>query len=412
MKVLHIVSGIDPKSGGPTRSITGLCRALVQEGIEAHLFVASPTHDMQNTSGVIFHKGRGGSLILVKADVEKIILQIQPNIIHIHGLWEMVNHAAVILASERGIPIVQSPRGMLDPWALSQKKWKKRIAWWVYQKRDLKKIAVFHATAEMEKKNIQAKGFTTPVYIVPNAVEVPVLPVTRSSKASSLQTALFLSRLHPGKGLLELATAWAILKKESSCEPIKGWRMRIVGPDNYGHKAEVVARLKKLGVENDWQFAGEVDDIQKWAEYANADLFIHPSHSENFGVSIAEALYSGLPVIATKGAPWSELMGVSESGGRRSEETSLPANIITSSRTNDVSAIGRCGWWIDIGVEPLVQALRDAMNMGDEDRQIMGENGRQLIENMYTWPVVAKEMANGYRWLLHGGATPDNVRFS
>jgi glycosyltransferase involved in cell wall biosynthesis len=102
----------------------------------------------------------------------------------------------------------------------------------------------------------------------------------------------------------------------------------------------------------------------------DADLFIHPSDSENFGISIAEALYAGLPVVTTKGAPWQEL-----------EEHN-------------------CGWWIDIGVEPLVKALKSAMGLTDDERLEMGRRGHELVLEKYTWDAIGREMAKAYEGVL------------
>ena len=114
-----------------------------------------------------------------------------------------------------------------------------------------------------------------------------------------------------------------------------------------------------------------VGDEEKWAYYRQADLLIHPSVSENFGITIAEGLAAGLPVICTKGTPWQDI-----------EEH-------------------KCGWWIDIGVEPLAQALKAAMTLSYEDRQAMGERGQKLIADKYTWDAVAEKMVNGYKGILN-----------
>ena len=115
-----------------------------------------------------------------------------------------------------------------------------------------------------------------------------------------------------------------------------------------------------------WLF-GVGSDPQKVAAYRHADLFVLPTFSENFGVVVAEALSHGLPVITTRGAPWADL----ETHG--------------------------CGWWVDIGVEPLAEALREAMSLTDEERRAMGENGRRMVEAKYRWESVAQEMEKVYK---------------
>lgn len=255
-----------------------------------------------------------------------------------------------------------SVRGMLDPWALKQKWLKKRIARFLYQDADLKRAAALHATAELEAQHIRALGFKNPLILSPNGVNVPPSfpsPSPSTFISNRVHRALFLSRLHPGKGLLALAEAWARVKPQ-------GWTMRVVGPDSYGHKAVVVAKLESLGIRDQWQFVDMVDDERKWVEYAAADLFVHPSVSENFGLTIAEGLAAGLPVICTKGAPWRDI-----------EER-------------------RCGRWIEIGVEPLAAALKEMTNCPSDELREMGARGRQLINEKYTWDAAAQAMVAGY----------------
>lgn len=349
MKVLHVTSGIDPKSGGPTRSVKGLCRALSQSGVDVTLLVLKGEHEFDNPCGVT----------VIRRQVPDLA---QFDLVHLHGLWNPGLHGVARACRKKGIPYVVSPRGMLDPWALSVKKWKKWLALFLYQRRDLKGAAAFHATAEAETGHIRDSGYCQPCIIAPNAVDIPN-EMPRHNPTQNLKTALFLSRLHPGKGLLTLADAWAAIKQQ-------GWRMVIVGPDSYGHKAEVVKRLDALGISQDWVFKDAMDDSRKWEAYRSADLLVHPSVSENFGITIAEGLAAGLPVITTNGTPWSELEG------------------------------RKCGWWIDIGVEPLAKALKEAMALTDAERHGMGMRGRKLVEEKYTWDAVVKAMVKGYKELV------------
>ena len=384
MRVLHVIEGISPTAGGPTRSVKGLTAALAQQGAEVGLFAHSPFHDWPNAAPVYFQKGtvaKGGK---AASELEKTILSFKPEIIHLHGLW--TNHWDVRVAVKSKIPIVLSPRGMLDPWALSVKKWKKRLAMALYQRHDLKSVSAFHATAELEAANIRAQGLLQPIIISPNGVDVPMEVINAFHKSftsnAGNRVAIFMGRLHPGKGLITLAEAWARVKPQ-------GWIMRVVGPDGSGHKAEVIARLEKLGisysnvkshilldypnnsiVRTSWEFVDIVDDKIKWLEYAAADLLIHPSVSENFGITIAEGLATGLPVICTKGTPWSEL------------------------------EVAKCGRWIDIGVEPLVEALKEMVSMTDGDRRQMGERGRRLVKEKYTWAAVVEPLLLGYKKVL------------
>jgi glycosyltransferase involved in cell wall biosynthesis len=234
----------------------------------------------------------------------------------------------------------------------------------------------------MEVASIRAAGFSNPVALIPNGVEIPPDDDTSSAEQryaeksrTGIRTALFLSRIHPKKGLLNLVEAWRMLNPA-------GWQLMIVGPDEVGHLAEVRRAVQAAGLDSQILFPGEAWGNERWRYYREADLFVLPTFSENFGIVVTEALACRVPVITTKGAPWEEL------------------------NTH------RCGWWIDIGVEPLVQALREALGLSDLERQEMGIRGRTLVDARYLWPQIAKDMCSVYQWLLGLGPKPECVLLS
>lgn len=349
MKILHVISGLSRKLGGPARSSQGLVAALCKHGVDAWIYPIDGTEPW--LPGVRKYTQTLSTQTLGHFDL-----------VHIHGIWVWGLHKVAVMCRKAGVPYLISPKGALAPWALGVKRWKKVIALALYQRRDLTGAAAFHATSSIEEKDIRAMGFAQPVILAPNGVEYPSAMPSRTN-GGSVRTAIFLSRLHPGKGLLALAEAWARVKPG-------GWMMKVVGPDSYGHKAEVVAYLERLGILDQWQFVDMLDDTAKWQAYRGADLLVHPSVSENFGITIAEGLAAGLPVIATKGAPWEELNG------------------------------RRCGWWIEIGVEPLVEALREAFSKTPDELHEMGARGRGLIDDKYTWQLVVGNVRQGYERII------------
>lgn len=358
MKILYVIIDIPLSSGGPTRSVKGLSRALVRCGMDVGLLVLHGRDEFDNPSGVKVYYEEDG------VNICQLVRQF--DLVHVNGLWHPGLHKVVSVCRKEQVPYVVSAHGMLDPWALSVKPLRKRIARILYQDRDLRGAAAIHATAELEAEHIREAGFRNNIIISPNGVDVPRCLEGKGENVEGKKTALFLSRLHPGKGLLALAEAWAKVRPQ-------GWVMRVVGPDSYGHKAEVVSKLRLLGIEGEWQFRDMVDDEEKWREYAAADLLVHPSVSENFGITIAEGLAAGLPVICTKGTPWSDI-----------EEM-------------------RCGWWIDVGVDSLVTALKSATSLTEDERGEMGKRGRKLVEEKYTWEAVCGKMVEGYESILNHG---------
>lgn len=298
------------------------------------------------------------------------------SVIHVHGLWMYPGVLARKIADATGAVRIVSPHGMLEPWALHNSGWKKRLAAWAFERQNVRTAACIHATSSMEAQSIRLAGYRNAIAVVPNGVVVPALrPGERSPTSdlrpptSDLHRALFLSRIHPKKGLLNLVQAW----REVS--PI-GWELLIVGPDECGHLAEVQSAVRACGLEKQILFQGEIMGEAKTQCYRDADVFVLPSFSENFGLVIAEALSCGVPVITTRATPWGEL------------ETH------------------HCGWWIETGVEPLAKALREATALSDTERSDMGRRGRQLIEDRYTWPTIGCQMCDVYEWVLGAGPKP------
>lgn len=290
-------------------------------------------------------------------------------ILHDNGLWLGTNHGTVRAARMAGVPLMISPRGMLTDWALRYNGWKKKIAWRFYQQRDLHFADVLHATSRDEANGFRTARFTQPIAIIPNGVFVPHQNAAPKEGRNGQKTLLFLARIHPKKGLPLLVQAWATARPQ-------GWRVIIAGMDEGGHLNEIKAEVRKRGVEQDFSFVGPVEGQAKWDLYRSADLFVLPSHSENFGLVIAEALGCGVPVITTRRTPWEEL------------------------------ATNCCGWWVQDTCEGLAEALRDATDRNDEDRREMGARGRKLVEDNYSWPGVAARMKAVYEWMLKAGPKP------
>ena len=296
------------------------------------------------------------------------------DLLHDNGIWLPHNHRLAVIAARRGIGRVVSTRGMLEPWALKHKMLKKRLAWWLYQRSDLRRARCHHATAEEEAQNVTRLGLGVPVSVIPNGVDVPDPgPGPGPDKRSDDKCALFLGRIHPKKGLPMLIAAWRRVRPP-------GWRLQIVGPDEQGHRAELESAARAAGLENTIRFAGPVDGDMKRSTFFNADLFILPTHSENFGIVVAEALAHGVPVVTTTGAPWSI----------------LPKS--------------DCGWWVDPTVEGIAEGLRQATACDRQMLHAMGARGRELVREEFGWDRVAKKFIAMYEGLLASAANRNASR--
>ena len=172
MKILHMVSSLDPRSGGPTRSVQGLCRSLARCGVDTTLFAHHPGYPFENRSGAGFLTKKGLGLDRVIFDASRTLDQVRPDVLHLHGVWSAANHVDVVCSRRRAIPYVIAPRGMLEPWSLTREV-EKAFAMWLYQRRDLKHAVALHATAESERNNSRRLGFTQPIIVSPNGVDLP-----------------------------------------------------------------------------------------------------------------------------------------------------------------------------------------------------------------------------------------------
>ena len=623
MKVLHVISGISRKSGGPARSSQGLVAALCKAGVDAWIWPldgAEPwIEGVRKVSGIVGFKQAARTPLPRSWRLDEF------DLVHIHGIWEPRLHKVAVMCRKVGVPYVIAPRGMLEPWSLKQKWFKKRIARWLYQDRDLKLSAALHATAESEAEQLRRLGFKNKIIVSPNGVNVPetaveakgegegrrekaeakveewlegvtresfcvaleklvaekskageylfekqedkekaivaakaffdgysrklvelsdgrcvyfapdlrskmrhadisacwaeyafhavssggdkipgknynyrkyseykvvntdliedtlkserCVPVLRDkpildsvkffgsahlgglfdvvvrldecgnananmtevtfeastkrgqkklpqlvSLAEAIRTvvshqtatgtypsdasiipnrsplrnggrrALFVSRMHPKKGVLELVESWhRVFHSHPSSLIPHPWLCELVytvsGPEEKAYEQKVKDRILALGMtyseganstvrlrpspspkSPDFIFTGPLDDAEKWTAYARADLFVLPTYSENFGIVVAEALWAGVPVITTKGTPWAEL-----------EER-------------------KCGWWVDLS--ELDSALREATSTSDLDLDLLGRNGRALVEERYTWAAVCEKMIEGYKGLV------------
>jgi glycosyltransferase involved in cell wall biosynthesis len=418
--------------------------------------------------------------------IAALMLLFKPDVVHLHGGWHPVLFFGACVARRMGIPILLSLHGSLRPAVVEgDRRLKKRFAWNLYQRRLVQMSSLIHVSTESEKEDLVRLGFTKPVAVIPNGVDIEdfshkgaktqrgdeadgersafferinvskcdgsfasddaAAPHELSRDAACTRTVLYLGRLHPLKGLDLLITAW---KRIAGDYP--GWRLLVVGPDEQGTKGRLVAQAVHLGLRVDDKcvhafmrdcvstvalnhardgsqaitqsgnhaphpdmiFTGPLYGAEKLQALASADLFVLPTRSENFGIAVAEALAAGVPVITTKGAPWAELAGTSEDRGRKTENGGATANDTNGARDQAspdsltafslTAASGRCGWWIDVGVDPLVDALREAMSLTEDERHAMGENGRRLVESKYRWETVAERMSAVYSGIVSG----------
>lgn len=375
MKIGHFITSIDVSTGGPARSVTHLIESLFKNSnYTIDLFTANSNNPIIKK----FKKEKGKIHFIENKEVAKKLSNKENSyrLLHGHGIWQMKVHKMSKYARKNNIPYLITPRGMLEPWSLSQGRLKKKLALKLFQYKDIKEAACIHATAEMEAQNIRKLGFKNPIAVIPNGINVSEFPLQDFYKKKENRKLLFLSRIHPKKGIENLINAWELIDNEIK----QNWIVEIVGNGDKEYIQNLKDNIESKGLGKKIRVKQPVFGQEKIDLYADADLFVLPTFSENFGIVIAEALASFTPVITTKGTPWEDLK------------------------------IANAGWWIDIGVNPLKKALEDAFQKTDEALFEMGKNGRELIEKKYAMDAVATKMASLYDWILKDTEKPDFVQ--
>lgn len=385
MNVIHTVPSLGESGGGPPRSVSQLCNILCQQESSIGIVTTVDPNDpiLPLEAGIqltaLARRGTSFSDRLRATDfgaaLEGVDRSIPISVVHQHGIWLRSSHAVTRFAHENKLPLVVAPRGMLEPWALNHRKLKKKLAWVLYQERDLEKATAFHATAQSEADSIRRLGFNQPIAVIPNGVHLPQITTDQLKNSGSnteKKTVLFLSRINPKKGLPMLLDAWGRLAPAD-------WRLVIAGNDDSNHLPVIERKINEQGLGERVVIAGPLFGEAKQAAYRNADLFVLPSYSENFGIVVAEALGFGLPVLTTTGCPWQELQ------------------------------THKCGWWVEPTPAGIETALNEALRTTNEELSSMGRRGRRLVEKNYQWSGIAERMLEFYNWLLDGGRQPDFV---
>lgn len=375
MRIIHSVPSLNLEDGGPTRSVSGLAGALAEYGHDVHLVAWRDlekevlgidhrivNHSITRKDGVL---GRLRGRQRFRAALSQAAGPEGRPLFHVSGVWVSHAHDTIMTASRLRAPVVLSPRGMLTPWALKYRAYRKRVAWALYQRSDLLKVTAFHATSHMEASDIRRLGFRQPIAVLPNGVNLPQVSAGMPVPSAPVRQALFLSRIHVKKGIELLVRAWAKVRPS-------GWQLLIAGNDECGYAQTVKQLIEKEHVGDSITYVGPAFGDAQDRLYRSSSLFLLPSYSENFGIVVAEALAYGLPVITTHGTPWSVL------------------------------STDGAGWHIPVSVESLAAALDEATRLSPAALAAMGQIGRGLVEQEYTWPGIAERMCLFYAALLEG----------
>jgi len=386
---LEVVSHLDPRYGGLSAAVPALAQRIAElDGMDVSLAAfCAPAEQFQPAGFDVAHltfwpaSRKQWVVDLVdgnpmRSDFRQQLEQVDG--VHIHGLWEQSTLVAANAARELKIPHIISAHGMLEPWALNNKRIKKLIYSRLFERDNIERATCLHALSRTEAKQYREFGGRAPIAIIPNGVEIPethepepfveLFPHLRGKRI-----VLFLGRLHPKKGLDLLIETWRDLSIHYPQA-----HLVLAGPDCEGTQVRLEQFVTGNCLTETVTFAGMLRDSMKWSALAAAEAFVLPSFSEGLSVSVLEAMGMGVPVIVTKACNMPE-----------AEEQ-------------------HAGWQIETTAHELRSALHALLaNCVCRNREI-GARGAALVASRYTWDRVACKMAEVYRWLT-GGPEPQSV---
>ena len=365
MKIAHIVPYIGNEASGPAYSVPALCCALQRNGCEVILYTLNPLPNKRFNFQIngfkrdfMILKSFGFSYQMLRS----LLNNNQIDLIHNHSFWMAPNIFAGIVSKRKNIPLVNAPRGTMSDKALSRSVLKKSIAKFLGQKFAMHQSTCFHTTAEHETLDLKKHFPKKPIIQIPNGVDIPNLINIKKDK--DLRKILYLGRIHPIKGIENLIDAWALIENQ-----FQDWSLDIVGLAEPRYLNTLKSRTQHLNLKK-ISFKNPVYGKDKLTCYQEADIYVLPSYSENFGMTVAEALANSTPVITTYSTPWSDL--------------------------NDKHA----GWCIEVGVDSLHKTLINALSKTKEELFQMGNNGREWMKKSFSWDKIAQDMIKEYEKIL------------
>jgi glycosyltransferase involved in cell wall biosynthesis len=377
VRVLHVTPYFAPafRYGGPPRSILGLCRGLVATGVDVEVFTTTANGDEPLPAapdGVMYEdvavryfplawpqrywRAHGLRAALRRAAEAA-------DLVHVHGLWNMTSWAGVASARAAGKPYVISPRGMLRPEALRRHREMKSLAYWGIERANLESATLLHATSDLEKRDLTQYG--PPVTVIPNGVTPSTATPeaidrlrTRAGLGESDAVVTFLGRLHPIKRLDLLADAFAIVHRANASA-----RLVIAGPDEGGYRARVESLFAPVASVTRWLGPLGGEDIV--ALFATSRVLVQCSDSESFGMSVAEALAAGVPVVVTKASGWSL-----------------------------VDTVG-CGYSVAHDSVAIADGVLRVLN--NERPRLMRDRASEWARQKFAWEAAARDMRDAYQ---------------
>ena len=378
-KILLLSTSSSRNAGGLYNSVRNLGQKLVSMRlVNAKIFAFTDNYSPEDSKyyeplpleeySIIGPPGIGFTI-----DLPSKIKEFSPDLIHIQGMWLFTSYINRKFCKRNKIPYIIAPRGMMDPWILSVRSWKKKLGLFLYEKNHLKSATCIHALCEPEYKAIRKFGCKNPIAIIPNGINMPDLTTEINEKElpawkldDDRKTILFLSRLHPKKNLENLIHAWSKINNFSD-----KWKLIIAGEsktEQYSNKLDKL--IFDLGQGKNIELIGPQFHNDKHRTFILADAFILPSYSEGMPMAVLEAWSYALPALLTDECNIQE--GFSENAAIRICQTP----------------------------ESILKGLIKLFSMSNAEMEKIGKNGWELVRRKYTWDAIALEMNEVYDWCI------------
>lgn len=387
-KILLLGTSSSRNAGGLYNSVRNLGQQLTRDNVVETAIMAFhdefSEEDNQNYAPLrlIEYNIKGPAGIAFTMDLKEKMEEFHPDLVHTQGIWLYTSHVNTKYCKTHNVPYMISPRGMLDPWILSQRSWKKKLGLFLYEQNHIDNSACINALAMSEYKAIRDFGYKKPIAVIPNGVYLPTEnPPSETAlpwEEDGRKSLLFLSRLHVKKGIENLLVAWSKLGREEK----QDWKLIVAGePHDAVYKQKLNEMLAQFQLEKDVFFIGNQAGAGKDITFRSVDAFTLPSYSEGMPMSVLEAWSYKLPVLMTEFCNIPE--GFEEKAALKMEPS----------------------------VESTANGLKELFSLSDEERKTIGQNGLNLVEKKFTWETIASQMTEVYDWILNDkqSETPSTV---
>jgi len=387
MKIGMVTASLTRQAGGLYYTVRNLSLAINEvEGKSVEVF---GLEDEDTADDIQYwlplqpnvHTIKGSRAFGYSPRMSQMLIGSKLDLVHVHGIWMYPSVASLKWSKTTDKPHIISPRGMLDPWAVNNSRLKKKLAGWLYENAHLKRAACLHALNKAEADAMRAYGLTNPIAVIPNGVALPdheqlEPPSWRKQLPNGAQALLFLSRIHPKKGLPTLLQAW---KKIESCAQKEGWHLVIAGWGQGKHEQELKTLAQELRIDDSVLFIGPQFEKDKTSTFQYADGFILPSLSEGLPVAVLEAWSYGLPVLMT-------------------DECNIPDGFTHKAAIK-----------LSLKEDEMADKIKFFMALSKDEQSRMGKNGKILVQEKFTWGKISIDMIDVYSWVLNQGLKPDCV---